>query len=99
MTWFWQRRRSLEAAQLQGVGERSRASAAFAGSLAFEGVERRYGDKLALAGVSIEVGAGQILCLLGPSGCGKTTLLRIASGVEKPSAGRLLINGREIAGP
>ena len=34
-----------------------------------------------------------------PSGCGKTTLLRIASGIEKPSAGRVLINGREVAGP
>ena len=42
---------------------------------------------------------GGAYALLGPSGCGKTTLLRIASGVEKPSAGRVLINDREVAGP
>lgn len=54
---------------------------------------------MALAGVSLAVDPGQVLCLLGPSGCGKTTLLRIASGIEKPSAGRVLLAGREVAGP
>jgi iron(III) transport system ATP-binding protein len=39
------------------------------------------------------------VALLGPSGCGKTTLLRIASGIERPNSGRVLINGREVAGP
>jgi iron(III) transport system ATP-binding protein len=39
------------------------------------------------------------VCLLGPSGCGKTTLLRIVSGIEKPTAGRVLINDLEMAGP
>ena len=76
-----------------------RASAAFAASLTFEAVERRYGDILALAGVSLDVAPGEVVCLLGPSGCGKTTLLRITSGVEKPSAGRVLISGAEVAGP
>jgi len=76
-----------------------RAGAAFAARLTFESVERRYGDQMALAGVSLDMAPGEILCLLGPSGCGKTTLLRIASGIEKPSAGRVLISGREVAGP
>ena len=49
--------------------------------------------------VSFEVSPGEMVCLLGPSGCGKTTLLRIASGVETPSLGRVLIDGREVAGP
>ncbi|MGE0700812.1 MAG: ABC transporter ATP-binding protein [Hyphomicrobiaceae bacterium] len=80
-------------------GERPRAGATFAASLAFEGVERRYGDAMALRGVTLDVEPGEILCLLGPSGCGKTTLLRIASGIEKPSAGRVLISGVEVAGP
>jgi iron(III) transport system ATP-binding protein len=78
---------------------RGRAAVAFAASLTFEGVERRYGTSHALKGVSLEVAPGEVVCLLGPSGCGKTTLLRIASGIEKPSRGRVLINGQEVAGP
>lgn len=79
--------------------ERGRAAATFAARLTFEDVERRYDTTMALSGVSLDVAPGEIVCLLGPSGCGKTTLLRIAAGIEKPSAGRVLINGREIAGP
>jgi iron(III) transport system ATP-binding protein len=62
-------------------------------------VTRRFGDVVALAGVSLDIAAGEIVCLLGPSGCGKTTLLRIASGIERPSSGRVLISGEEVAGP
>ncbi|MCL4767625.1 MAG: ABC transporter ATP-binding protein [Hyphomicrobiaceae bacterium] len=78
---------------------RGRAAATIAARLTFEGVERRYGDTYALQGISLDIAPGEIVCLLGPSGCGKTTLLRIASGIEKPSAGRILINDWEVAGP
>jgi iron(III) transport system ATP-binding protein len=81
------------------VPARGRAAVAFAASLTFEGVERRYGTSRALKGVSLDIAPGEVVCLLGPSGCGKTTLLRIASGIEKPSRGRVLINGQEVAGP
>jgi len=77
----------------------ARAAAMFAARLTFEGVERRYGDTYALHHVDLDIAPGEVVCLLGPSGCGKTTLLRIASGIEKPSAGRVLINDREVAGP
>ena len=83
------------AAQKHGA----RAAAAFAASLRLEHVERRYGNGWALRGVSLDMAPGEIVCLLGPSGCGKTTLLRIVSGIEKPTGGRVLINDREMAGP
>ena len=78
---------------------RGRAGATFAAGLTFENLERRYGDTAALKGVNLDIAPGEVICLLGPSGCGKTTLLRITSGIEKPSGGRVLINGREVAGP
>ena len=77
----------------------ARAAATFAARLTFEGVERRYGAEYALRRVDLDIAPGEVVCLLGPSGCGKTTLLRVASGVEKPSSGRVLINDREVAGP
>jgi iron(III) transport system ATP-binding protein len=76
-----------------------RAAAAFAARLTFENVECRYGSQAALAGVTLDIAPGEVVCLLGPSGCGKTTLLRVASGIERPSAGRVLIDGKEVAGP
>ncbi len=76
-----------------------KAAVTFAAHLRFEDVSRRYGETLALDRVSLDVPPGKVLCLLGPSGCGKTTLLRIAAGVERPSAGRVLIDDQEVAGP
>jgi iron(III) transport system ATP-binding protein len=78
---------------------RRRAAATLAAGITFEQLERRYGDRYALHGLSLDIAPGEVVCLLGPSGCGKTTLLRVASGIEKPSAGRVLVNGVEVAGP
>ena len=60
--------------------------------LVFERVSRRFGAHAAVHEVSLAVRAGEVLCLLGPSGCGKTTLLRIAAGIERQDAGRVLID-------
>jgi iron(III) transport system ATP-binding protein len=76
-----------------------RAAGTIAARLTFEGVERRYGTSLALAGLSLDIAPAEVVCLLGPSGCGKTTLLRVAAGIERPTAGRVLINDQEVAGP
>lgn len=78
---------------------RRRAAATFAAGITFENLERRYGDKMVLNGLSLAIAPGEVVCLVGPSGCGKTTLLRVASGIEKPSGGRVLINSNEVAGP
>lgn len=90
---------SSPAAPLTANGPRGRAAASFAARLTFEDVSRRYGDTYALKGFNLDIAPGEVVCLLGPSGCGKTTLLRIASGIEKPSGGRVLINDQEVAGP
>ncbi len=63
-----------------------------------EDLTRRYGDTMALAGVSLVVEAGEYCVLLGPSGCGKTTLLNILGGFADPSSGRLRIGGRDMVG-
>ena len=77
----------------------SRAAATFAARLTFESVARRFETADALAGVTLDIAPGEVVCLLGPSGCGKTTLLRVASGIERPTGGRVLLDGREVAGP
>ncbi|MEQ8825138.1 MAG: ABC transporter ATP-binding protein [Filomicrobium sp.] len=76
-----------------------RAVVTFAARLKFEGVERRFGEFVALEHVDLDIEPGEVVCLLGPSGCGKTTLLRIASGIEKPSSGQVSINGMQVVGP
>ncbi len=69
-------------------------------SIRFEGVSHSYPERgQVLRGLDLDVGPGEILCLLGPSGCGKTTLLRLASGLEPLQAGRITLNGQLIAEP
>jgi putative spermidine/putrescine transport system ATP-binding protein len=60
------------------------------------GLVKRYGEAVAVAGIDLKVAAGAYCCLLGPSGCGKTSTLRMVAGHEMPSAGSVLLGGREI---
>lgn len=62
----------------------------------FENVVKRFGDVAAVQGLSLDIAAGEFFALLGPSGCGKTTLLRLLAGFERPDAGRILLDGRDI---
>ena len=65
--------------------------------LRIEGVVKDFGGHKAVDNVSLEIARGEIFALLGSSGCGKTTLLRMLGGFEKPSSGRILLDGRDLA--
>jgi NitT/TauT family transport system ATP-binding protein len=58
--------------------------------LTLENITHRYDGLTVLEDVSLNIPAGQILCIIGPSGCGKSTLLRLIGGLEQPSAGQVL---------
>jgi NitT/TauT family transport system ATP-binding protein len=79
------------------------ARAAGAADVVLSGVGktfRRAGRRtVALAGVDLEVRAGELLCLLGPSGCGKSTLLRIVAGALDCDQGSVTVGGRPVTGP
>ena len=62
----------------------------------YQGVEKRFGDVVALAHLDLEVPDGTFLVMLGPSGCGKTTALRILAGLEQPTAGTVLLDERDV---
>jgi ABC-type Fe3+/spermidine/putrescine transport system ATPase subunit len=62
-------------------------------------VAKRYDDVLALAGISFSVKSGARLAIIGPSGGGKSTALRLLAGLETPSSGEILLDGRVISKP
>ncbi len=61
--------------------------------LSLSGLTRKYDGVAAVSKLSLDVGRGEIVCLLGPSGCGKSTTLRIAAGVEHQSSGSVAVDG------
>jgi len=71
--------------------------------LILEGVRREYrarrGVVEALGPVDLTIDAGEFVCIVGPSGCGKTTLLNLVAGLERPDAGRILMDAKAIRGP
>ena len=66
--------------------------------ISFENVTKRFGDFTAVDNLSLDIYEREFFALLGASGCGKTTLLRMLAGFEEPTAGRILLDGQDLAG-
>src|ERR1700719_4022999 len=65
--------------------------------LRVDGLRKRFGAFAAIDQLSLDIYQGEFFALLGPSGCGKTTLLRLIAGFEQPDAGRILLDGVDLA--
>ncbi len=65
-------------------------------TLELHGVEKRFGPASILAGIDLALADGEMLVIVGASGCGKSTLLRLVAGLETPSAGRIVLDQRDI---
>jgi nitrate/nitrite transport system ATP-binding protein len=68
--------------------------------IAIEGIARRYGTAAPIfSDLWLSMQRGEFVCVIGHSGCGKTTVLNILAGLDTPSAGTVIVDGREISGP
>jgi heme exporter protein A len=67
-------------------------------AIELDDVQRRYGERVALSGVTVRVAAGQTLAVLGSNGAGKTTLLRVLATLLRPHAGTVRVLGHELPG-
>ena len=64
--------------------------------VSISGLHKKFGDVVAVDGVSLDIKDGEFLTLLGPSGSGKTTVLRMIAGFETPDSGSITLNGADI---
>ncbi|MGC1211377.1 MAG: ABC transporter ATP-binding protein, partial [Micromonospora sp.] len=65
-------------------------------AVALRGLRKSFGAVDAVAGVDLEIADGEFFAMLGPSGSGKTTVLRMIAGFESPTAGTVLLGGRDV---
>src|SRR5207245_2689573 len=69
-----------------------------AAPITLDGVGKRYPDgTVAVGALSLEIPAGEAVVLIGPSGCGKSTVLRMINRLIEPTAGRILLDGTDVA--
>ena len=64
--------------------------------LSIQNVQKSFGQSVVVHDFDLDVGQGEFVSFLGPSGCGKTTMLRMVAGFEEPTAGRIVIGGRDV---
>ncbi len=66
-------------------------------AVTLESLEKTFGDVVAVEGINLEIADGEFFSMLGPSGSGKTTTLRLIAGFELPTAGRVLLHGKDVS--
>jgi putative spermidine/putrescine transport system ATP-binding protein len=64
--------------------------------LELQHLHKKFGDFTAIEEIDVALEPGEFLSLLGPSGCGKTTALRIVAGFERPTSGRVVVEGKDL---
>lgn len=86
---------------MHGSSTFDRAGSADAASpmLDLRGINVRFGDVVALGNIDLQIKEGEFVAVVGPSGCGKSTLMHVIAGFTQPTAGKVLLNGKPIAGP
>jgi spermidine/putrescine transport system ATP-binding protein len=67
------------------------------GRVQLDALVKRYGGFEAVRGIDLDIPPGEFFSLLGPSGCGKTTTLRMIAGFERPTGGRILLDGKDVS--
>jgi spermidine/putrescine transport system ATP-binding protein len=67
------------------------------GEIRLESLVKSFGDVVAVDGIDLEMPPGEFFTMVGPSGCGKTTTLRMVAGFERPTSGRILLDGEDVA--
>jgi multiple sugar transport system ATP-binding protein len=67
-------------------------------SIRLENLVKRFGDFTALKTMDLDIRDGEFMALLGPSGCGKSTTMNMIAGMEEPTGGRILFDGRDMNG-
>lgn len=70
-------------------------------SLVLKGIHKQFdnNEDATLNDINLEIEAGEFVCIVGPSGCGKSTLLNLVAGLETPTIGQILLDGKPITGP
>ncbi|HMO06304.1 MAG TPA: sn-glycerol-3-phosphate ABC transporter ATP-binding protein UgpC [Paracoccaceae bacterium] len=66
------------------------------GSIRLNGITKSYGSVDVLKGIDLDIAEGELAVFVGPSGCGKSTLLRMIAGLDRPTSGRILIDGKDV---